>query len=79
MNVQCLEASREPQPHTDLSAWVLMHTACHGLGRKAQSNVIGSCSARNIRRHIAPMIFDNPGGDFSASCLTCPKGKPAYK
>lgn len=43
------------------------------LGENPASNVTGSCSARRIERHIAPMIFDNPGGDFSASVANLSK------
>lgn len=33
------------------------------------SDVTGSCSARHTERHITPMLFDNPGGDFSTSVV----------
>lgn len=67
MNVKCLEGYKNTQLCTSFQQLNLMYTACHGLGRKPHVKIIGSCSARHIERHIASMIYDKPGGDFSAS------------
>jgi len=43
------------------------------LGEKPTSDVAGSCSVRHAERHIAPMLSDNSGSDFSASVANLAK------
>lgn len=58
--------TQNTQPRTGLPAWICTQHAV-ALGENPTSDVIGSCSARHTKRHLAPIISDSPGSDSSAS------------
>ena len=66
-------ATKNTRLCTSFSAQICCTQHAMALGENPMSNVIGSCSARHIERHIASMIYDKPGGDFSASVANSSK------